>query len=410
MNGRTGDRHDSRNAFGIADEEPDRKPELTHIQAGSGTRPPGSGGKINSHIPGDTVMTSITRPFLSLAAFVFLTSVGERAIAAPELPALGANQQGLTVSGISSGGYMAVQFQVAHSKLVRGAGVLAGGPYYCAEGSTWRALNNCMSPSSWAPLPPQVLLKSEAETLAKAGRIDPVDNLRDDRVWLLSGGKDHTVETPVMDTLAAFYRTWLPADAIRYVKVADAGHAMISTADPHPNACNTSEPPFINRCGDLDAAGELLKHLLGPAPLQAPAKPPTGELISFDQRPFIEGKPIDASLADEGYAYVPQTCRTGACRVHVAFHGCRQSVAQIDRRFIEGAGYNAWADSNHLIVLYPQTVPRNGVASGSWKWVYNPKGCWDWWGYSGIDYHTRDGVQIKAVRAMIERLGVALKP
>lgn len=353
-------------------------------------------------------MAPIARHLLTLASALSLAFAGGRAVAAPELPALGADLQGLTVSGISSGGYMAVQFQIAHSKLVRGAGVLAGGPYYCAEGSTWRALNNCMSPSSWSPVPPLVQLKSQVETLAGSGRIDPIEHLRDDRVWLLSGGKDHTVETPVMDTLAAFYREWLPPTAIAYVKVADAGHAMISTADPHPNACSTSEPPFINRCGDLDAAGELLKHLLGS--LQAAAKPLHGEIIRFDQRPFIEGKPIDASLADEGFAYVPQACRSGACRIHVAFHGCRQSFAQIDRRFIEGAGYNAWADSNRLIVLYPQTVPRSGFAGGSWKWVYNPKGCWDWWGYSGIDYHTHDGVQIKAVRAMIDRLGVAPKP
>jgi poly(3-hydroxybutyrate) depolymerase len=352
---------------------------------------------------GDIVMMPIAKCLLTLSTVLIVTGAATPASAAAELPALGAELQGLTVSGVSSGAYMAVQFQVVHSKLVRGAGVLAGGPYYCAEGSTWRALSNCMSPSAWSPLPSTAQMKGRLETLAQSGRIDPLVNLRDDRVWLLSGGQDHTVETPVMDLLATFYREWLPAGAIHYVKPADAGHAMISTADPHPNACNTSEPPFINRCGELDAAGELLKHLLGT--LHAPSNSPQGELISFDQRPFVDGKPIDASLADEGYAYVPEPCRSGACRVHVAFHGCRQNVSQVDRRFIEGAGYNAWADSNRLIVLYPQTVARNGVASGSWKWLYNPKGCWDWWGYSGIDYHTRDGVQIKAVRAMIERLG-----
>lgn len=350
-------------------------------------------------------MRPAIRHLLTLATLLSLAAGAEHAVAAPELPALGADLRGLTVSGISSGAYMAVQFQVAHAKLVHGAGVLAGGPYYCAEGSTWRALSNCMSPSAWSPLPSPAQLKSEVEILARDARIDPLENLRDDRVWLLSGGKDHTVETPVMDALETFYRTWLPAAAIRYVKVADAGHAMLSTADPHPNACSTSEPPFINRCGDLDAAGELLKHLLAPLPLQNPAAPVSGQIVSFSQRPFIAGKPIDASLADTGYAYVPQACRSGACRVHVVFHGCRQSADQIDRRFVEGAGYNAWADSNRLIVLYPQTVVRNGFAAGSWKWLYNPKGCWDWWGYSGIDYHTRDGVQIKAVRAMIDRLG-----
>ncbi len=36
----------------------------------------------------------------------------------------------VTVSGISSGGYMAVQFHVAFSSVVDGSGVVAGGPFY----------------------------------------------------------------------------------------------------------------------------------------------------------------------------------------------------------------------------------------------------------------------------------------
>ena len=290
------------------------------------------------------------------------------------------------------------------ARLVRGAGVLAGGPFYCAAGSIWRALNNCLSPSARSPLPPLAQINSQIDALATAARIDPPKNLHDNRVWLLSGGQDHTVETPVMDALYAFYRERLPAEAIRYIKPAEAGHAMISTADPHANACASTAPPFINRCGDLDAAGELLKHLLGP--LQAPSKILSGEIIAFDQRPFVTGLATDASLADQGYVYIPQICRSESCRVHVVFHGCQQSAAQVGRRFVEGAGYNAWADSNHLLVLYPQTVARYGLALGSRQWLFNPKGCWDWWGYSEKnEYHTRDGVQIKAVRAMVEQLG-----
>jgi poly(3-hydroxybutyrate) depolymerase len=177
---------------------------------------------------------------------------------------------------------------------------------------------------------------------------------------------------------------------------------MISIADPQPNACDTSAPPFINRCGDRDAAGELLTHLLGP--LTAPSQTPAGSIVEFDQQAFTTPAPFEISMADQGYAYVPTDCRTGGCRVHIAFHGCRQTEAQIGRRFIEGAGYNAWADANRLIVLYPQAAPRYGFAFGSWRWVYNPKGCWDWWGYTGADYATRDGDQIRAVRAMLDRL------
>jgi poly(3-hydroxybutyrate) depolymerase len=36
-----------------------------------------------------------------------------------------------TVSGVSSGAAMAIQFHVAHSSLVSGAGIVAGPPYWC---------------------------------------------------------------------------------------------------------------------------------------------------------------------------------------------------------------------------------------------------------------------------------------
>jgi hypothetical protein len=49
----------------------------------------------------------------------------------------------ISVSGISSGGYMAHQFHVAHSQHIMGAGIVAGGPYYCARGSIVDALTRC---------------------------------------------------------------------------------------------------------------------------------------------------------------------------------------------------------------------------------------------------------------------------
>ncbi|HEX5674918.1 MAG TPA: poly(3-hydroxybutyrate) depolymerase [Azonexus sp.] len=328
--------------------------------------------------------------------------------AAQPLPRLAASSNDLTVSGISSGGYMAVQFQVAYSSVVRGAGIVAGGPYYCAEGSVRRALGNCMAPSGKdLPPTPDETLKT-AKQLAESGRIDPLKHLQDDRVWLLAGGNDKTVLPPVMDALAAFYRATLPGESISFVKVPEAGHAMLSVADPQANACPTSETPFINRCQDVDAAGKLLTHLLGP--LQPAATPPAGEMIVFDQRPFVSDRAIDASLSNEGYAFVPASCRNGGCKVHVAFHGCLQNAGEISRRFVDGAGYNGWATSNRIVVLYPQTVRRYGLAWGSFRWLLNPKGCWDWWGYTGADYHTRDGAQMRAVRAMIETLGMPPQP
>ncbi len=50
-----------------------------------------------------------------------------------ELPALGADTSETSVSGISSGAYMAGQFQIVHSRIVAGAAIIAGGPYGCGE-------------------------------------------------------------------------------------------------------------------------------------------------------------------------------------------------------------------------------------------------------------------------------------
>ena len=87
----------------------------------------------------------------------------------------------------------------------------------------------------------------------------------------------------------------------------------------------------------------------------------------------------------------------GGCAVHVAFHGCRQNADAVGDAFARHAGYNRWADSNGLIVLYPQT-------SASYFRIFNPRGCWDWWGYTGPDYAMQSAPQIRAVIAMIERL------
>jgi poly(3-hydroxybutyrate) depolymerase len=325
-----------------------------------------------------TCLSSSRKAFLALFVSV-------RALAADPLPALDAEKQ-YTVSGVSSGAYMAVQFHVAHSEVVKGAGAIAGGPYYCAQGSFWTAYYNCMAPGWFTPLPSTDSLISEAERLASAGRIDATANLSASRAWLFSGTEDGTVTRAVVDGLRAFYSRYKTATVI--VGDKPAGHAMV-TKDAG-NACPATAAPYINDC-DYDAAGELLAHLLGNL---GSGQAAAGRLRRFDQKPFGAR---DISMHDEGYVYVPQACETQRCRVHVAFHGCRQTTDDIEERFVREAGYNGWAEANGLIVLYPQAAKRY------WG-IYNPRGCWDWWGYTGAQYATKDGAQIRAVRAMLDRL------
>ena len=305
--------------------------------------------------------------------------------AAEPLPALAASPGNLTVSGLSSGAFMAVQFHVAHSAQVRGAGVLAGGPYYCAQGSTLRVLS-CMSPNIFMSPPKPGELRAEVDKQAAAGQIDPPGNLRDSRVWLLSGGRDVLVKSAVVDATRAFYLQWLPESAIVHERLPDAGHAMISPQGAM--ACEATSPPFINHCGDFDAPGRLLAHLLGQ--LHPRAQAASGELRAFDQTEFAARK---AGMAETAYVYIPAACRAGGCRIHVSFHGCRQNAATMGETWVRQAGYNEWAETNRLIVLYPQTAN-----------TLEPNGCWDWWGTTGPGYHLRAAPQIEAVWEMIGRL------
>src|SRR5947209_19724094 len=51
-----------------------------------------------------------------------------------------------SISGISSGAFMAVQFGTAWSSVIKGVGVIAGGPYWCAQADADDFINNYMLP------------------------------------------------------------------------------------------------------------------------------------------------------------------------------------------------------------------------------------------------------------------------
>lgn len=316
----------------------------------------------------------------------------------------------LSVSGISSGGYMAVQFAVAYSAIVHGVGAVAGGPYGCANASVTTALDVCMAGKRPIRVADLVRLTKQR---AGSGAIDAVSNLAAQRVWIFAGNIDSTVVPKVGEALEAYFRTFVPADAIRRVSSVRAEHTMPTT--DFGNDCATKGDPYISDC-DFDAAGELLQWIYGP--LQAPAAvAPGGRIVPFDQDEFISFRAAH-SLGSTGWLYVPAACEDGSrrCRLHVAFHGCRQfaDFLYIDAQnrptrygttFVEHAGYNRWADANAFIVLYPQTqrgpeLPGDlfGLTST------NPKGCWDWWAYDSTQYAEKNGPQMLAVRRMIARI------
>ncbi len=348
-------------------------------------------------------MTEIVpRQLAALAALVWLgsASLATEACAADQLPKLGADLAATSVSGLSSGAYMAGQIQVAHAKDIVGAGLVAGGPYACAESSASRifpfwptavaqngtqALYQCMKTTLGKPDPEQ--LAARAKELADDGAIDPVADVAPDNVYLYSGHKDDTVELEVVKAAERFYQALGVAPGNMTLIEGDGGHAFVTT---HGGvACEVAGTPYLVNCG-YDQAKAILAWIYGP--LAEETSTPAGKFLLFDQGDFSE--PGDG-FADEGVVYVPQACAAQpGCRVHIALHGCEQSRDTVGDTFVKDSGFAEIADSNRIVVLFPQVKSS----------TINPNGCWDWWGYTGLDYLGKDAPQIKAIWAMVEQL------
>ncbi|MEO0421825.1 MAG: PHB depolymerase family esterase [Pseudomonadota bacterium] len=290
----------------------------------------------------------------------------------------------VTLSGLSSGGYMAVQTHLALGEQVGGVAVIAGGPYHCAQGSIGRALGACLT-GEGIDLP---ALHAFAEEAAGSGEIAPLSSLAEDRVWLFQSPADGVVQPAVGRALEGFYARYVGESGVAMVDDVPSAHGWptLSTG----NACDQIGGAYLNACG-YDGAGAALAHLYGPLVARAEDADAAGALSEVEIADWL---PPGSSLAPAAFAYVPDDCADAAagCRLHISFHGCQQGADAIGEQFAAGAGLNEWAGPNRIVVLYPQVSPS----------LTNPLGCWDWWGYTGGDYDVREGKQVLAVARLIE--------
>jgi poly(3-hydroxybutyrate) depolymerase len=378
----------------------------------------------------------MTTKRMILGAFLVGTALGWHGVGIgaevlSELPQLNLAPKDVTVSGISSGAFMAVQFGVAHSSTVRGIAATAGGPYFCAGKDSWggagvdKVMQRCMQGDPAYPAVDITAadLKASADAAsrwAKAGAIDPLSNLKSSSVWIFHGYNDGIVKKPVSDALENWMLMFVPPEQVFYKENLPAAHAQISASCSQTkaktcNRCDQTGGNYINMCAPdgavYDAAGAALQMFYGPMQ-RVTSSALSSTLVEFSQAGYArhEGKPVEAykiAIANTGFLYVPASCKAGAaCKLHIAFHGCGQNADSIGTDFAKGAGYNEWADANQLVVLYPQT---KAVVSAPIT-PFNPQGCWDWWGYNdfGYDdvghYATRQGDQIDTVWQMVQRL------
>jgi poly(3-hydroxybutyrate) depolymerase len=477
--------------------------------------------------------------FSGVAAVALLFSAAQAAEQQTTLADLGQRLKldpaQISVSGVSSGGFMAHQFHVAHSADIVGSGVIAGGPYYCTKGSVISGLTECTAfladgmcqgyeqckevayvgpelapPGQAASEKAMAMAKQSVDATLGVGQtfnIDDPAGMIGDKVVILHGAKDSLLRVGVSDALYQYFPLLyqrrgkpLPEGTVVYLKELPAPHAVVTDnhagLDPtlgQINSCERFGSPFVNVCGKddcakgceqacqgsapaeacnascgvscgiaLDNAGRILQHIHGPLqprpdagvvgvtqydPLRWPTVShdcKSGDvtdsrcqwlqerLMAFRQKEVFGDSDLttlDAVMAGKGYVFVPPQCLDGetSCKLHVAFHGCRQGYGftgiepdgqpvkkalygarktEVEKQlrgwtyFVENAGYNEWADTNGIVVLYPQATTRTLAEMQH----INPEGCWDFWAYTDQKFNTKDGPQVAGVWRMIEAL------
>lgn len=324
------------------------------------------------------------------------TLAATAALGDPEaLPSLDAGKEDASVVGISSGGYMATQLAVAFPERFAAVGVLAAGPWGCAEGSLNRALNHCMTTADGEPSLDR--LENRRRRYESAQLVGPREALSQLRVYVWHGEDDEVVEPVLGDLLAAQWERWLASpEQLHVERREETGHGWpVRLHDAPPpqllGDCQQGGGSYLLACDD-DVAGDMLSFLYPERESQSAGQ---GQLRAFDQSVFAV-----SGMADSGFVFIPEGCEQGGCEVTLALHGCQMSEDAIDDTFVRHSGLNEWAAAHRQIVLYPQAESS----------MMNPQGCWDWWGYAERSsrltpqHDTREGAQVEALMAMLTRL------
>jgi poly(3-hydroxybutyrate) depolymerase len=330
-------------------------------------------------------------------------STTHRTAAQQTLPSLGHYNVDLSdvfVAGVSSGADMATQLHFSYSADIKGEAIFAGSPFFCALGTSdayWGlvygptysadyALYSCSGTTYWSEgeSPPLSTLETDTNNAATDGYLDPVSDLSGSKAWIFSGEDDTVVAQEVVKDSQTMLTHYGVSTTTNYTTAAEHGWVTPDTT----NACGALNSQYLINCG-FDAEDEFLTDFFGTLNARNDGTL-SGSLIEFNQQPYAA-----AGMDSVGYVYVPANCASGAsCKLVVALHGCEQGEYYVGKAFVTDSGLNEWADTNSIIVLYPQAIPSTG----------NDYGCWDWWDYTGTAYASNEGAQVSAIWKMIQQI------
>ncbi|MBX7231903.1 MAG: PHB depolymerase family esterase [Bdellovibrionales bacterium] len=315
----------------------------------------------------------------------------------------------VSVSGVSSGGIMAQHLAATHPDRINGVGLFVSGIIQQTAG---------VSATPWDPLAAlfgfnhnackallsmkvgvedhEAVLRAIRQILDQtAGGSELFKNIR---FFVVSGKADQVLHASLHSSLLdVLSQLGVPQNNIFAHVVPNMGHAMPIRITP---GAVLGEKDFLHP-GDFDGVGTMFKFFLNPSAsnhlLNANLEVLASEFLILNQQDFVPtgltAKSI--SMGTEAYIYIPKACRenkNNCQKIHVALHGCEQTIEKISRRFMTATGYLKWAEAFNVVVIFPQVVKSHS----------NPMGCWDWWGYTGQNYATKNAPQIQTIMNMVD--------
>ena len=212
------------------------------------------------------------------------------------------------------------------------------------------------------------------DALAVAGEIDPVSNLAQNAVIIISGADDPVVPAKNQEAAKLTFQHY----GMERLSFVDTGNTRHRWSGEYPNTMLEYLYTSLNYEGFKSNTQHTLdgkwKRL--------------GTLSTFDQTEFYTGVDWDDKNfegRENGYIYVPTKCTDGtvSCKVHFVLHGCGGKPKAMFK------SYNEVAALNNIIMIYPDTR------------------CWDSHAKVGIDpanFMKKTGILPSAFKAMIERV------
>jgi len=314
---------------------------------------------------------------------------------------------------------MAIDHLFAFSSSVDGAGIAAGNPYGC--GLLLKPWTRCYYGNINVSNAVEYALRREKE-----GDIDPLKNLWETPVHLFSGTGDWVVYEEVMQEAKRQLEHFVAPSLLSANFNTTATHVW--SIDDWAGArrgreCKCGACPWtdvwdkeccdVNNCG-YDLSGDMLQRFMGGG--WGAAKELAVEAHEYSKKKKKETTngsstvfrrhrglhPRVSTLSSPplyfrvdqwqslntsnlppwalrhrgrwthmlryGYAYVPRQCRKtpSSCLLYVHYHGC---MGRRDRlRWIGSVQLNEYAESNGIVVYYPQASGDQRTGVGCWNW------------------------------------------